>query len=395
MVAKGLTIHPNEFSSELYPILQRINRGLDDLEPYEFSYGLDNVAPEKGWETIEPIAYAEIERMIAAREFYTGIQLKPRVANSIVIDQTILNLTRMLFVGLVSGVYSEDWVKLHFYFDIRSFVFFCRIDFFNQEILHHFGGSPYRQFEIRQHRFESFQEIGYKDFKAANAEIDAAFIDSLLKLVRIKGTPILLTIAGPTAAGKTEIGERLLLAFANQGKQIAVIEMDNFLFDRDIREGKPMGRETTHVDLFKACMLDLLQGKQTIIPYYDSVNARSSHDRQGNLRQGRQPLVVEPADIIFVEGNFPFHMTEIADLVGIKIAYLTTDSVRLKRKWKRDVDYRKKYDPNYFVNRFFATQFLRAQDTYLPQLVTCDLAVDTTAAALWAVPKIASLLDRT
>jgi len=57
------------------------------------------------------------------------------------------------------------------------------------------------------------------------------------------------------------------------------------------------------------------------------------------------PIVVEPADIIFIEGNFPFLIEEVADLIGIKVVYLTDDPIRLKRKWKRDIDYRKKYEP--------------------------------------------------
>ena len=394
MEEPGLSIHPNQFVSDLYSILQRINPGIGELEPYEFAYCVDNVIPENGWGSVEPAACADIERMINTRGFYEGIQLKPRSGGNIVIDKTILNLTHMLFTGLIKGIYSVEWVRSRFYFDIRAFVFLCHTVFFTDEVKAHFGGAPYRQFEPKQNRFECLQEVGYKDFKAANAEIDGAFIESLLRLVRLKGTPILLSIAGPTAAGKTEIGERLKRAFDNEGKRIAVIEMDNFLFDRELREGRPMGRETTYVDLFEASMKELLQGKAASIPHYDSVRSKSSHDLNGSLRPGRQPLVVEPADIIFVEGNFPFQMSEVTELIGIKIAYLTNDSVRLKRKWKRDVDYRKKYDPNYFVNRFFATQFLRAQDTYLPQLVVCDLAVDTTAAALWAAPEIAELLDR-
>jgi uridine kinase len=94
-----------------------------------------------------------------------------------------------------------------------------------------------------------------------------------------------------------------------------------------------------------------------------------------------------------MEGNFPFHIEEIARLIGIKVVYLTDDPIRLKRKWKRDIDYRKKYDPAYFRNRFFRTQFLRAEDIYRPLIQVCDIVVDTSGAALWVVPQIARILD--
>ena len=168
--------------------------------------------------------------------------------------------------------------------------------------------------------------------------------------------------------------------------------MDNFLLDRDYRDKKPMGKETTHFKLFKSSLLDILQGKKIAIPRYDSLSASSSHDLEGNLRPGCLPIQIEPADIIFLEGNFPFQMDEIAGLIGLKIVYLTDDPIRLKRKWKRDIDYRKSYDPGHFRNRFFKTQFQRAEDVYRPQIEKCDVVVDTTGAVLWVTPELAEIL---
>ena len=84
-----------------------------------------------------------------------------------------------------------------------------------------------------------------------------------------------------------------------------------------------------------------------------------------------------------VAGYFP---------VGIKVVYLTGDAIRMKRKWRRDIDYRKKYEPTYFRNRYFRGQFLMAQKCYRPQMQVCDLVVDTTGAAIWATPEIAEIL---
>ncbi len=114
-----------------------------------------------------------------------------------------------------------------------------------------------------------------------------------------------------------------------------------------------MGKESTHFELFMRSLWRSCKGKKITIPRYDFVNATSSHDLDGNLKPGCFPLEIEPADIIFMEGNFPFQMEEISGLIGIKVVYLTDDPIRLKRKWKRDIDYRKKYDPAYFRNRFF------------------------------------------
>ncbi len=385
---------PQEFSQVLYEQMKLVNGGIENLALYEFRYTLENLYPAEGWESVKLEKQEEIERAIGRRDFYEAIQLKPREKDRIVLDENIVRLARMLFVGLVQGDYSAGWVRRFFYFDVRGFYFLPRTVYFTDAVLAHFGGKPFRSFEPRQNRFEHFQGVGYRDFQEANAEIDAAFIESIQKLIAARGIPILITLAGPTAAGKTEITERLFTALEAIGKKTTTIEMDNFLVDRDYRDDKPMGRETTHFNLFKQSLRDLLRGKRIAIPRYDFIFATSSHDLQGNLRPGYTPLEVEPADVIFLEGNFPFQMEEIASLIGIKVVYLTDDPVRLKRKWKRDIDYRKKYDPTYFRNRFFRTQFLRAEEIYRPLMETCDMVVDTTGAALWVTPAVAEILDR-
>jgi uridine kinase len=386
-------LSPQAYSEILYERMRSINAGIGKLDLNEFRYALENLYIEDGWESIELDQPEEIEKMIHNRDYYESIQLRPRQNDRIVLDEKIVRLTRMLFAGLERGVYNEGWVSKRFYFDIRGFFFLPRTVYFTDAVLAHFGGRPFRSFEPRQTRFESFQGVGYQDFQEANAEIDQAFIQSIQKVCTVRGTPMIITLAGPTAAGKTEITGRLIQAFEGIGKHTNTIEMDNFLFDREYRENKPMGKETTHFDLFKKSLQTILKGQKITIPRYDFINTTSSHDINGNLKPGRSPLVVESADIIFLEGNFPFHMDEIADLIQVKIVYLTDDPVRLKRKWKRDIDYRKKYDPAYFCNRFFKTQFIRAEDIYRPLMEQSDLVVDTSGAALWVTPEVARLLD--
>ncbi|MBI5301724.1 MAG: hypothetical protein HY868_06285 [Chloroflexi bacterium] len=389
---------PDEFSAVLFEKMKQVNAGVAEMELYEFRYALDNLYPKDGgWGGIELDSQAEIEQRIHTREFYNSIQIKPRVDDRIVLDKTIARLTNMLLVGLVTGVYSVEWITAHFYFDVRGFFFLTRTTYFTEPVLAHFCGKPYRRFEPKQKHFERSQDIGYKDFQAANAELDELFIASVKKLVAAKGTPILLAIAGPTAAGKTEIVERLRRSFEHNGKKTTALELDNFLTDREPREEKGIysqGKAAIHFELFKQSLEDLCRGKKISIPRYDFIFATSSHDLDGNLKPGGAPIEIEPADIIFIEGNFPFLLKEVAHWIGIKVVYLTDDPIRLKRKWKRDIDYRKKYDPAYFRNRFFKDQFLMAQIAYVPQMQMCDLVVDTTGAAMWTTPEIAEILNR-
>ncbi len=383
------------FERTLFEIMQRINPGVANLALYEFRYALNNLTPQAGWETVELDPPEVIEKRVNTRAFYDGIQIKHVQDDRIVLDEAILRLTRMLLVGLVTGAYSETWVCKHFYFDLRGFIFLHRTTYFNEAVLAHFGGAPYCRFEPRQQSFECYQGVGYLDFMRANAPLDALFIDSMRKLVDTRGTPMLLAIAGPTAAGKTEIVERLSEAFTQDGKQVTSIELDNFLTDREEREAKGIftqGKQALHFTLLTQALEDICQGKKICIPRYDFVYATSSHTLNGALKAGCTPIEIEPADIVFIEGNFPFLIEEVVHLIGIKVVYLTDDPVRMKRKWKRDIDYRKKYDPTYFRNRYFKDQYIMAEIAYRPQLEVCDLCVDTTGAALWVTPEIAALL---
>ena len=384
------------FSAALFEKMKHINPAIMDLELYEFQYGLKNITPSDGWKSVQPETKEEIEARVNGRAFYDSIQIKRRVDDRIVLDEEIICLTNMLFVGLVTGVYDETWLNEHFYFDVRGFFFLHRTVYFTEKVLAHLGGKPFRQFEQKQKTFERYQGVGYKDFMEANADVDKLFIESVQKLIASRGTPILIALAGPTAAGKTEIVERLRADFEGARKKTTSIELDNFLTDRDYREEKGIftqGKEALHFELFKQSLKDITDGKKISIPRYDFVYATSSHDLDGNLKPDGKPIEIDPADIIFIEGNFPFLIEEVVHLIGIKVVYLTDDPIRLKRKWKRDIDYRKKYEPTYFRNRYFKDQFIMAGIAYRPQMEVCDIVVDTTGGALWVTPEIAKILN--
>ena len=397
MTVSDILASPSLFSEALFEKMKQLSPGIRDLELYEFRYGLIDLLPENGWGSVTLESRQEIETRVNSREFYDRLQIKPRVGERIVLDPEIIRLAQMLFVGLVAGAYAQDWILAHFYFDIRGFYFLHRTTYFTEKVLAHFGGKPYRCFDQKQKEFEGWQAVGYKAFREANTEVDQLFIQSVMKLIAARGTPILIAIAGPTAAGKTEIVERLNHAFQQAGRKTTSIELDNFMTDRDYREAHGIdsqGKAALHFGLFKQALEDITHGKKILIPRYDFIYATSSHALDGHLKPDGVPIEIEPADIIFIEGNFPFLIEETLHLIGIKVVYLTDDPVRLKRKWRRDIDYRKKYEPTYFRNRYFKDQFIMAEIAYRPQMETCDLTVDTTGAALWTTPEIAKILDR-
>jgi uridine kinase len=230
----------------------------------------------------------------------------------------------------------------------------------------------------------------------ANEPVDQCLIDLLFKLISTGHRPCIIGIAGQTAAGKTEIVARLQKEFLKNNLSFTSIEMDHFLTDRDDREAKgidSLGKEAMHFNLFKTSLKHIRDGQNITIPIYDFISATSSHTLEGILKPDSKTAEVQSADIIFVEGNFPFLYDEIAELIDIKVVYITDDEIRLKRKWKRDMDLRKKYDLTYFINRYFREQFLMAESAYIPQMEKCDVLVDTTEASIWVRTKIRQILE--
>lgn len=379
------------FAQNLYKEMIAIIPGLSDLELYEFIYALENLHPQEGWSSIHTESMRIIEAKISTLAFFRDIQVKPFKAGKIQLDPEIGNLTVILMVGMVKKIYPLEWVNKYFYFDIRGFYFLVRTRYLNEKVISHLNNKPYCSFPKKQQDFETCQAIGYKEFSAANQEIDQKFLEIVDDLFKIKQKPVVLAIAGPTAAGKTEIVEQLSNYFEEHGESVTTLELDNFLTDRDYREAHgidSLGKEALHFELFCQSFQDLLARKETWIPQYDFIHATSSHDLSGNLKDGFQATRIAPADIIFVEGNSPFLLPEIAKFIALKVVYLTDDPIRMKRKWRRDMDLRKKYDLNYFRNRYFKDQFLMAEQVFIPQMEVCDLLVDTTSAQIWVTEDI-------
>lgn len=388
-------IGTESFFKNLYNKMKEVNRGIEKLEFYEFMYAMKNISPSEGWETVPVETKEAILRRISNRFFYENIEVRPKRNGQTVLDPAVVGLTRSLFRGLAEGAFDPEWLREHFTFDVRGFFFLPVTDYFTATAARHLGGSPYWQFSREQDKFELYQGVGYGDFMEANRETDEAFLHATGGIVKAKGTPTIIGIAGPTAAGKTEITERLRIFLEESGYSVTNIEMDNFFTDRDFREARgvhSMGREALHFELLKSCLKDLSKGRKTLTPRYGYIRETSSHDESGQLKPGMRGIEVAPADIIFLEGNFPFLFEEISPLIDIRVVYLTSDEIRLKRKWKRDIDYLKKYEVFYFINRYFRTQYLKALDSYIPQLEVCDIAVDTTGAALWVRPNLRALL---
>lgn len=144
--------------------------------------------------------------------------------------------------------------------------------------------------------------------------------------------PILIGIAGGSASGKTSIANILKENFSLTNS-INIIRMDDYYKDQSsltIEE-----RQNTNYDHPLAFDFDfmctqikqLLECKPIEKPTYDF----TVHNRLDKTE------IVNPSDVIILEGLFALYNPEIRELEDIKIFVDTDSDIRIIRRLKRDI----------------------------------------------------------
>lgn len=146
--------------------------------------------------------------------------------------------------------------------------------------------------------------------------------------------PILIGITGGTGSGKSTIAKEIYNKFNQQC--IAMIEQDSYYKDQsDLSFEERVKINYDHPHAFDTTLLvshlkELLLGNAIEKPIYDF----EIHNRKC------ETVVVEPRDIVIVEGILILQEPEIRELLDIKI-YVDTDAdVRIIRRLVRDINER-------------------------------------------------------
>lgn len=192
--------------------------------------------------------------------------------------------------------------------------------------------------------------------------------------------PILIGIAGGSASGKTSIAKMLYDEFEKTNSVIIIREDDyykdqtNMAFEDRVKTNYDHPFAFDH-DLMETQLKELIAGKTIEKPTYDF----TVHNRSDVIE------VVDPREVIIVEGLFVLEEKCIRDLLDIKIYVDTPYDVRFIRRMTRDIKERARQLDN-IIDQWLTTvrvmheEFVEPSKKYaniiIPEGVSNNVAID-------------------
>src|SRR5579875_1120179 len=137
------------------------------------------------------------------------------------------------------------------------------------------------------------------------------------------GRPIMIAIAGDSAAGKTTLSRGLIEALG-PGRATTICVDDYHRFDRAERAGLPytvLHPDCNYIEIMEQHLQLLAIGEPVLKPVYDHSTGRLT-----------RPELVEPREFIIVEGLLPLH-TKLSRACFDVTVYLNPPE-EIRRRWK-------------------------------------------------------------
>jgi len=137
-------------------------------------------------------------------------------------------------------------------------------------------------------------------------------------------------ITGGSGSGKTTLVQRLQSFFKE--KSVSVLTMDNYYFARDHQLTDENGIKNfdlpTSIDVrkFEEDLKKLINGEAVCLQEYVFNNAEKVASE----------IVIEPAEVLIVEGLFVLHEEKIRERLDLSVFIHTKENIKVIRRIKRD-----------------------------------------------------------
>lgn len=191
---------------------------------------------------------------------------------------------------------------------------------------------------------------------------------------------LVIGIAGGSGSGKTTVVRAITERLHNE--KVVVIPQDSYYKDSsDLTDEEKRNHNFDHPnaidwELLGDQLRDLRAGKTIHQPIYSYISC---------TRSKTETKIIEPADVIIIEGILIFNCKELLEQMDIKIFVDADDDDRLMRVMARDISERGK-DVRWVIERYSKTvkpmylQFIepskRCADIIIPQGGHNNVAID-------------------
>ena len=203
---------------------------------------------------------------------------------------------------------------------------------------------------------------------------------------------IIIGIAGGSASGKTSLAKRLKREFEDTNSVIIIRQDDYYNDQKEMTMEQRLKVNYDHPfafdnDLLASHLSDLREGKTINRPTYDFIQYTRSDEIE----------VVEPHDVIVVEGLFVLEDEFIRKHLDIKVFVDTPADVRFIRRLNRDVRDRGRSLDNVIAQymntvRIMHDQFIepskRYADVIVPEGGKNEVAVDLLTTKIGSIIKM-------
>ena len=215
-----------------------------------------------------------------------------------------------------------------------------------------------------------------------------ALTDRLCRLENLK----MIGLTGPTCSGKTTAAGMITSAFAQQGRRVQMISIDDFYYDKAylaaLTERKGMttldydSEDTIDVALLRRCVEALRRGETVRLPRFNFVTGDreegeliTPEEKDVFLFEGIQVLYPGVDEILCGEG---YQSVLIAPQTALRVgeSLFTPNEIRLLRRLVRDVYFRDT-SPAF---TFYIWESVRANEerSIFPHVDRCNYSVDST-----------------
>lgn len=206
------------------------------------------------------------------------------------------------------------------------------------------------------------ERIENGDFQAIVQESEAAYemdVENAAEMILQKSDPLkIVIITGPSSSGKTTTTIKLNQRLQRVGLSFVTLNVDHYFYDLEMHPQDEFGDydfetpQALDLQLINQHLLQLVEGKEVLIPYYDF--------KTGRRHDNHTPMKLKPGDIILIDslhGLYSEMTASVPDEMKFKVYlepllqmkdsngdYIRWTDIRLIRRMLRDEAHRA-YDP--------------------------------------------------